>query len=77
MSEEYQQDNVHQLGKPVDRGNGNGGGGNVEERLRVVETNVEVLKTNVAHIKENMATKTDIEKLKVWILSAVLGAYRL
>ena len=56
-----QANNVH----PVRRGQGsgsNGGGGNYGERLARIEASL-----------EHMATKEDIQKIKVWVLSGILG----
>ena len=58
-------------------GGGSGGSG-IDARLKALETRVEYLATkgDVAEIKgrlESFATKEDIQKVKVWILSGVLG----
>lgn len=60
---------------------GSGRGGRedgIEARLKALETRVEYLATrgDVAEIKgrlESFATKEDIQKVKVWVLSGVLG----
>lgn len=51
---------------PITSGSGSdstGGGGNYGERLARVETKL-----------EHMATKEDIQKIKVWILGGILGS---
>lgn len=49
----------------ISRGNGNGsngGGSNIDECLTRIETKLEYI-----------ATKEDIQKIKVWLLSGILG----
>jgi len=53
-------------GPPARPGGGNGG--NNGERLARIEAQMESM-------KESMATKTDIEKLRVWILGGVIAAF--
>lgn len=58
-----------------DPGMGGGGGDDgVEKRLRELENKVVRLEEKVDNINNNMATKTDIEKIKVWVLSGILSA---
>ena len=50
---------------PFSKGHGhgsNGGGGNYGERLARIEASL-----------GHMATKEDIQKIKVWVLSGILG----
>lgn len=49
---------------------GGGGGDGVDARLRAVEERLVRLETRM----ENMATKEDIQKLKIWVLGGVLGS---
>ena len=54
---------------PFKRGHGsgdNGGNGNYGERLARLE---ERLESSIEH----MATKEDIQKIKVWVLTGILG----
>ena len=44
-------------------GSGGGGGKRIEERLAALETRIDYL-----------ATKEDIQKIKVWVLAGVIGA---
>ena len=60
-------DNVVPMGRAHPSGNGSGGPP-VGERLSRIEAQMESM-------KENMATKTDIEKLRVWILGGVIAAF--
>lgn len=46
-----------------------GGGDGVDARLRAVEDRLARLETRM----EYMATKEDIQKLKIWVLSGALG----
>lgn len=46
-----------------------GGGDGVDARLRAVEDRLVRLETRM----EYMATKEDLQKLKIWILGGVLG----
>lgn len=59
-------DNIHRLAVPDPatgpRSSGRGGGG-IEGRLSALETRIEYL-----------ATKKDIQKLKVWVLGGVIAA---
>lgn len=50
-------------------GPGGGGGGGVDARLRAVEDRLARLETRM----EYMATKEDIQKLKIWFLWGALG----
>ncbi len=60
-------DNVVPMARARRNGNGNGGPP-FGERLARIESRME-------NMKENMATKTDIEKLRVWILAGVIAAF--
>ena len=60
-------DNVVPMGQARPNGNGSGGPP-FGERLARIEAQMESM-------KENMATKTDIEKLRVWILGGVIAAF--
>ena len=48
---------------------GNGDGGSFEQRLREVELDIREIKTTL----KNVATKSDIDKLKIWALAGALG----
>lgn len=47
-----------------------GGGDGVDARLRAVEECLARLETRM----ENMATKEDLQKLKIWFLGGALGS---
>ena len=49
---------------------GGGGGDGVDARLRRVEERLVRLETQMKY----MATKEDIQKLKIWVLGGVLGS---
>lgn len=51
-------------------GPGGGGGGGVDARLRAVEDRLTRLETRMDY----MATKEDIQKLKIWVLIGVLSS---
>ena len=59
--------NIHEVGNPQPEpaapGSSSGDGGGIEDRLARLETRIEYL-----------ATKEDIQKLKVWVLGGVLVA---
>lgn len=48
---------------------GGGGGDGVDARLRAVEERLARLETRM----EYMATKEDIQKLRIWVLGGALG----
>lgn len=70
---------AEQVNPSVPAGSDDGSGGSgIETRLKALETRVEYLATkeDVAEIKgplEFFATKEDMQKVKVWVLSGVLG----
>lgn len=47
---------------------GSGNGGKFDDRLRAVENRLTAIETKM----ENVATKTDIERLRVWALGGAL-----
>lgn len=55
---------------PGNAGPGGGGGDGVDARLRAVEDRLARLETRM----EYMATKEDIQKLKIWVLGGVLSS---
>ena len=55
-------------------GNGhNGGGRGSEDRLRNAEIRLERIETKLDTQLGHLATKNDVTKVKVWVLSGVLG----
>ena len=50
-------------GPAISPGGGGGGGSRIEERLAALETHLQYL-----------ATKEDIQKLKIWVLGGVIAA---
>ena len=55
---------------PAPSASGGGNGNGTELRLRVVEDRLTKLETHMEYV----ATKKDIESIKVWVLGSVLGA---
>jgi hypothetical protein len=49
----------------------------IREDVRGLKTDVGTLKTDVAVIKATMATKTDVDALRGFIVRAVVGSYAL
>jgi len=64
---------------PESSGGGGDGGGSdrrlaaIESRLTAMETRLTVLETAFDRELKHLATKEDIQKLKVWVLGGVLG----
>ena len=54
---------------PQPTGPGGGDGGNFDSRLRAVEQDVREIKTEIKHL----ATKEDLQKLKVWWLLGIIA----
>lgn len=49
---------------------GNGGGGDMEERIKILESKVTGLATDITVIKSNYATKQDVSDIKIEIANA-------
>ena len=64
-------DNVSEFPKRTVQGNGNGG--NIGERLRVLEIEVAKITAKIDHV----ATREDVLNLKLWILGGVIGSIAL
>ncbi len=62
MSEQHGQDNVVPL-RTVKSSGGNGGGDDIRERLARLEEKV-----------GHLASKEDVQKIKVWVLVGIIGA---
>ena len=55
---------------PKDESSGGGGGDGVDARLRAVEERLARLETRM----ESIATKEDIQTLKIWVLGGALSS---
>ncbi|ENN8375825.1 MULTISPECIES: hypothetical protein [Providencia] len=56
-------------------GGGNGGGDDMQQRIKELEKEVVSMKTDVAVIKSNYATKNDVTSAKNSIILWVVGAF--
>ncbi|MCW9252094.1 hypothetical protein N5I36_08995 [Klebsiella aerogenes] len=59
-------------------GGGNGGGGDMLQRIKDLEKDVQQMKTDIAVMRSNYATKTDVSDAKnsiiLWVVGAVVFA---
>ncbi|XYX39313.1 hypothetical protein WKI72_12960 [Candidatus Erwinia dacicola] len=59
-------------------GDGDGGGDDMQQRVRELEKNIQSVQTDIAVIKSNYATKEDVSNAKnsiiLWVVSAVVFA---
>ena len=59
------------------RDGGNGDDGGTDQRLRAVELGLAGLNARFESELKHLATKEDLQKIKVWVLSGVLGGMAL
>ena len=70
-----ERDNIIQMPETSPRnGGGPGNGDGIDSRLRHLEVELGKAQKDIGHIRETMSTKTDVERLKVWILAGLLSA---
>jgi len=59
-------------------GGGDGGGEDMQQRVRELEKNIQTVQTDIAVIKSNYATKEDVSNAKnsiiLWVVGAVVFA---
>ncbi|MDK9634289.1 hypothetical protein [Enterobacter hormaechei] len=58
----------------IDYGGGNGGGDDMQQRVKELEKDMQQMKTDIAVMRSNYATKSDVSDAKTSIIIWVVGA---